>query len=82
MNSLDKKIRSGLDFHKIFQEAASSSTSKIITFVNPFSYEKLKISNHLIPELDYIFSDGSYYVFLIIYLKKKITQQALTIRRL
>tara|TARA_B100000212_G_scaffold314880_1_gene268703 strand:+ start:842 stop:1564 length:723 start_codon:yes stop_codon:yes gene_type:complete len=75
MNSLDKKIRSGLDFHKIFQEAASSSTSKIITFVNPFSYEKLKISNHLIPELDYIFSDGSLLCFFNnLFKKRKITR--------
>ena len=75
MNSLDKKIRSGLDFHKIFQEATSSSSSKIITFVNPFSYEKLKISNHLISELDYIFSDGSLLCFFNnLFKKRKITR--------
>tara|TARA_B100000212_G_C27328899_1_gene513648 strand:- start:544 stop:1266 length:723 start_codon:yes stop_codon:yes gene_type:complete len=75
MNSLDRKIISGLDFHKILKQAASSSSSKIITFVNPFSYEKLRISNHLIAKLDYVFSDGSLLCFFNnLFKKRKITR--------
>lgn len=39
-------------------------SSKVITFVNPFSYPILEARSDLISNMDYIFSDGSLFCFI------------------
>lgn len=39
-------------------------SSKVITFVNPFSYQILDSRSELVSDIDYIFSDGSLFCFM------------------
>jgi N-acetylglucosaminyldiphosphoundecaprenol N-acetyl-beta-D-mannosaminyltransferase len=57
--ALDSKIQCGSDFSKLFDLCIKSKSSNIISFVNPFSYEALNHTNHLINEVDILFSDGA-----------------------
>lgn len=75
MKELDERISSGIDFLKIFRDATLSTSSKIITFVNPFSYEQLRNEKKLINNLDYFFSDGALLCFFNnVFKKRKITR--------
>jgi exopolysaccharide biosynthesis WecB/TagA/CpsF family protein len=75
MKELDEKINCGNDFLKIFKDTTQASSSKIISFVNPFSYEQLKSSMHLVENIDYFFSDGALLCFFNnIFKKNKIAR--------
>lgn len=60
MNSqLNNKLKSGDVFHEIQNKAFQSSTSVIISFLNPFSYYEVSKNKELVEQVDYYFSDGS-----------------------
>jgi N-acetylglucosaminyldiphosphoundecaprenol N-acetyl-beta-D-mannosaminyltransferase len=75
MKLLDEKIFSGTEFLKIFGDANLASSCKIISFVNPYSYDQLKNRNKLINDIDYFFSDGGLLCFFNnLFKKHKITR--------
>ena len=54
---LEKRILSGHDFEKVL--ISSSSSTEVVSFVNPFSYGVLAGNRDLVNGVDYWFSDGA-----------------------
>lgn len=60
MNSqLNNKLQSGAIFSDIQTKAFQSSSSTVISFLNPFSYYEVAKNDELVEQVDYYFSDGS-----------------------
>ncbi len=76
MTKLDEKICCGKDFLEILKrEESTLENGKILSFVNPFSYEVLKKRKVLVDNIDYFFSDGALLCFFNnIFKKHKITR--------
>ncbi|MGJ8693620.1 MAG: WecB/TagA/CpsF family glycosyltransferase [Thalassotalea sp.] len=58
-NSIDQKILCKSEFYEILNSISPGRSSKIISFVNPFSYFTLQKNFKAIKNIDFLFSDGS-----------------------
>ena len=61
---LDQKVCSGEHFFQRVNDALSSTSTRIISFVNPFSYAELLKQPVLIDAIDDYFADGALLVRL------------------
>lgn len=56
---LNQKIKSGLAFTQVQNLAFESTSSQVISFVNPFSYYEISGKPNLVENIDHFFSDGA-----------------------
>ena len=56
---IDKKIRCGSSFSAVLDSFSQESRTKLVSFVNPFSYVELQKSPQALEDVDALFSDGS-----------------------
>jgi len=63
MNKVDSLLVSGHKFDEILSQQTSTEPTKIVSFVNPFSYYIL-LENDVLNNIDLLFSDGALHTFL------------------
>lgn len=70
MNKVDSLLVSGHKFDELLSQYAECEPTKIISFVNPFSYYLL-LENNILDDIDVLFSDGALHTSLHKYLVAK-----------
>lgn len=72
---LDNKIKSGEEFEKLWMKTLEEDRTKVISFVNPYSYLTITKSSNDYSSIDHFFSDGSLHcAFHNFFSKKKISR--------
>lgn len=63
MNKVDSLLVSGHKFDEILTQQTSTEPTKVVSFVNPFSYYIL-LDSVVLDDIDLLFSDGALHTFL------------------